>query len=324
MPSIDSVLTQLAELDQQVLLLILLFAAVVISVFGLAGLLRAQNPVERRLKPGSDQPSGPGATGLSVRRLAADKKLEKLESYVVPKDKRQRSQMREWLGRAGYCGGSAIRIYYLLRSALGFGLSAGIALLAPSVAPNLRVGGLLILVMMLGLVGFFLPTFWVSSRIQRRQAGIRDAFPDALDMLLVCVEAGQGLDAALNRVAEELGSAHPSLAEEFLMVGLELRAGKGRAEVLRDLARRVEIDEVSAFVTVLIQSDQFGTSIADALRVYASEMRAKRMMRAEEKANKLPVKLALGTIACTIPPVLLILAGPSMVMAVRMLSRVVE
>jgi tight adherence protein C len=322
-PLIDSVLTELAAWDQQVLVLVLLFAAVVISVFGLAGLFRGQDPVERRLEHG-DELAGPGGAGLLVRRSAADRRLEKLEAFVVPKNKRQRSQVREWLGRAGYRSGSAIRMYYLLRSALGFGLSAGLALLAPATAPKLSIAGLLILVTILGLVGFFLPTVWVSSRIKRRQAEIRDAFPDALDMLLVCVEAGHGLDAALNRVAEELAKAHPFLAEEFLMVGLELRAGKGRAEVLRDLARRADVDEVSAFVTVLIQSDQFGTSIADALRVYASEMRAKRLVRAEEKANKLPVKLALGTIACTIPPVLLIMAGPSVVMAVRTLSRIVE
>ena len=169
-------------------------------------------------------------------------------------------------------------------------------------------------------VGFLLPHLWLGMRIQRRRDAIRDSFPDALDMLLVCVEAGQSLDQALARVAAEIRGAHRVLAEEMMVLCTELRAGKDRREVMRDLAKRVSLDDVGAFVTVIVQADQYGTSIADALRVYAREMRNKRMMRAEERANKLPVKLALGTMAFTLPPVLLILAGPSAVMIFRTLG----
>lgn len=323
MPGLEQSIDLFAGLGDQAWILLLLFAAVVLTIFGLASLVGGPDRVERRLAYGSSERSAEEPQP-SVRPRDDAGTLKKLDAYLTPKAESERSRLRERFARAGYHGRSAIRLYYLARAGLGLGLSAAVALLAPLLGTNLALGKILLLTLWSGLVGFFLPTIWVALRIQRRQGEIRDAFPDALDMLLVCVEAGQGLDAALNRVAEEIAQAHPQLAEELLIVGLELRAGKSRNDVLRDMARRVAVDEISAFVTVLIQSDRFGTSIGDALRVYAAEMRAKRMVRAEEKANKLPVKLALGTIACTIPPVMLILAGPSLIMAIRTLRKLVE
>lgn len=324
MPVLDRLAVAVTAIDTQILLLIVLFVAIVMAVIGVGGLFARRDPVERRLAFGASEAAVAGSQGMSVRQLNYQRKASKLEDYVTPKDESERSRVRLRFARAGYRRASAIRTYYVLRAGLGFGLSLTIALLAPLLSRALAIESIIVLTLLFGLAGFYLPTLWVARRIRRRQREIQEAFPDALDMLLVCVEAGHGLDAALNRVAEEVGPAHPVLGEELTIVGLELRAGKGRGEVLRDLARRVGVDEVSAFVTVLIQSDQFGTSIGDALRVYASEMRAKRMLRAEEMANKLPVKLALATIACTIPPVLLILAGPSLVMAMRTLSKLVE
>jgi tight adherence protein C len=130
-------------------------------------------------------------------------------------------------------------------------------------------------------------------------------------MMLVCVEAGQSLDQAMLRVATELRAGFPDLADEFELVNFEVKAGKERAQVLRDMAERCGVSDISSFVTVLIQSQQFGTSISEALRIYAGEMRDKRVMRAEEKANTLPTKMTLATMMLTVPPLLIILIGPS-------------
>jgi tight adherence protein C len=162
-----------------------------------------------------------------------------------------------------------------------------------------------------GLCGYMLPKYWVTRRRQARQEEITNGFPDALDMMLVCVEAGQSLDQSIIRVSKEIRAGYPALADEFEMVSHEIKAGKDKSTVLRDMAERSGVMDVASFTTVLIQSQQFGTSIADALRVYASEMRDKRVMRAEEKANKLPTKMTLATMMLTVPPLLIILIGPS-------------
>ncbi len=146
----------------------------------------------------------------------------------------------------------------------------------------------------------------------KRQEEIQDGFPDALDLLLVCVEAGQSLDQSILRMATEIEPSYPALADEFLTVSQEMKAGKDKSDVLRAMADRCDIKDITSFVTVLIQSASFGTSIADALRVYAAEMRDKRVMRAEEKANVLPTKLTVGTMMFCVPPLLIILIGPSL------------
>jgi tight adherence protein C len=176
-------------------------------------------------------------------------------------------------------------------------------------SPSMVVTVLTILVP--GFIGYYLPRYWVERRVQARREEITNGFPDALDMMLVCVEAGQSLDQAIVRVAREIKVGYPALAEEFETVAAELKAGKERVNVLKDMAERAGVSDVSSFVTVMIQSASFGTSIADALRVYAAEMRDKRVMRAEEKANVLPTKLTLGTMMFTVPPLLIILIGPS-------------
>ena len=162
-----------------------------------------------------------------------------------------------------------------------------------------------------GYIGFYLPNIYISNRISKRQQSIKRAWPDALDLMLVCVEAGQSLDQCINRVAKEMRAGYPALADEFETVAQEVKAGKERVQVLKDMAERVGVPDVASFVTTLVQSATFGTSIAEALRVYSAEMRDKRVMRAEEKANVLPTKLTLGTMMFTLPPLMIILIGPS-------------
>ncbi|MEC8197242.1 MAG: type II secretion system F family protein, partial [Pseudomonadota bacterium] len=164
-----------------------------------------------------------------------------------------------------------------------------------------------------GGAGYFLPKYWVTRRVAERKEEITAGFPDSLDMMLVCVEAGQSLDQSIVRVASELRASYPALAQEFEIVAHEMKAGKDKSQVLSDMGERCGVQDVSSFVTVLIQSATFGTSIAEALRVYAGEMRDKRVMRAEEAANKLPTKMTLATMMLTVPPLLIILVSPSVV-----------
>ena len=162
-----------------------------------------------------------------------------------------------------------------------------------------------------GGIGYYLPRYWITKRVEARKEQITRGFPDALDMMLVCVEAGQSLDQSIIRVSRELKAGFPDLSHEFEVVSHEMKAGKDKGSVLKDMSERCGVQDIKSFVTVLVQSQQFGTSISDALRVYAAEMRDKRVMRAEEAANKLPTKMTLATMMLTVPPLLIILIGPS-------------
>jgi tight adherence protein C len=316
-----AILARLAAGDPTLMLPALVVAAILLIVAGVAGLLAGGDPVATRLATGISCGGRASVPAISVRRDTSARRWRWLAPYVTPADAEQRSRMRERLIRAGYRSAAAPGMYHLVRALLGFGAGTLAALALSVLAGRIDPLGILTFSAAAALIGYSLPAYWVLRRIQLREEALRDGFPDTLDMLLVCVEAGQALDAALARVALEIQQAHPVLAEELALVGHELRAGKGRSEVLRDFARRAGVEDVSAFITLLIQSDQFGTSIGDALRVYAGEMRQKRLMRAEEQANKLPVKLALGTMVFTVPPVLLILIGPSLIMVMRSLTR---
>jgi len=160
----------------------------------------------------------------------------------------------------------------------------------------------------------------VTKRQQQRQEEIGDGFPDSLDMMLTCVEAGQSMDQAIIRVANEIRASYPALAEEYEIVSHQIKAGRDKPSVLKEMSERCGVQDIASFVTVLIQSQSFGTSIADALRVYAGEMRDKRVMRAEEKANKLPTKMTLATMMLTVPPLLIILVGPSILGILELFS----
>ena len=215
--------------------------------------------------------------------------------------------------RAGYRGKNSVRMLHASQFLLGIGLLilGMVYSFVVSRTQTLDLQAIALFTLMPAAAGYYLPSYWVQRRLQTRQIAITEGFPDALDMMLVCVEAGQSLDQSIARVAKEIGVAYPELAEEFDIVSQEVRAGKERVTVLRDMSERVGLADITSFVTTMIQSATFGTSIAEALRVYSAEMRDKRVMRAEEKANTLPTKLTLGTMFFTVPPLMVILIGPS-------------
>lgn len=249
----------------------------------------------------------------TLRRAEKNDKLEKYANFLEPQNAEELSAARMRMLRAGYRSKNAVRMFHFAQFALGLGLLAvGVVYaLIVSAQGDISTQTMVMSIIGPGAVGYYLPRYWITKRLQKRQTEIIQGFPDALDMMLVCVEAGQSLDQSIIRVAKESRAGYPALADEFEMVANEIKAGKERVTVLKDMAERVGVADVASFVTTLVQSATFGTSIAEALRVYSAEMRDKRVMRAEEKANVLPTKLTLGTMLFTVPPLMIILIGPS-------------
>ena len=228
---------------------------------------------------------------------------------VKPKEAEELSKTRTTLVQAGYRQPSAVEIYWGIKAGAGLiGLVLGAL-----VAMSGRVSGQykLFVVVILVAIGFYLPGFILDARVKARQKAITRSLPDALDMLVVCVEAGMGLDAAIYRVCVELAQKDPILSSELRLLTLELRAGKSRREALKNLSTRVGLEDLGSLVAMLIQTDMFGTSIAQTLRVYADSMRTKRFQLAEELAAKLPVKLLFPLMFFIFPTLLIVILGPA-------------
>jgi tight adherence protein C len=267
----------------------------------------------KKLKRNQDPTKNGQPKKEKLRQSGRNVRLEKFATFLEPQDEEQLSAMQLKLRQAGYLSKDAVRYFHFAQFALGIlGLIGGlIYLIATSGGADIETKTAMMYVLGPGAVGYMLPKYWVTRRVDERKEEITRGFPDSLDMMLVCVEAGQSMDQAIVRVAKELRASYPSLADEFEIVAYEMKAGKEKDKVLRDMGERCGVQDVSSFVTVMIQSATFGTSIAEALRVYAGEMRDKRVMRAEEAANKLPTKMTLATMGLTVPPLLIILVGPS-------------
>jgi len=252
-------------------------------------------------------------TTEKLRTATSKDKLEKYSTFLEPQNEEEYGAVRLKLMQAGYKSKNAVRMYHFSQFALGIvGLILGGAYAIFKMSQgDVTNQNMAMMILGPGVAGYMLPKYWVTRRQASRQEAIENGFPDCLDMMLVCVEAGQSLDQSILRVSRELKSGFPELSYEFEIVSHEMKAGKSKENVLRDMAERCGVQDITSFVTVLVQSQQFGTSIADALRVYASEMRDKRVMKAEEAANKLPTKMTLATMMLTVPPLLVILIGPS-------------
>ena len=165
--------------------------------------------------------------------------------------------------------------------------------------------------------GYMLPEFWLTSRVRSRQHRIRLSLPDALDLLVICVEAGLALDRALLRVSQELRIAHPDLCEELDLVNAEIRVGKTRIDALRELGARTGVDDIKALVAMLIQTDRFGTSVAQSLRVHSDDLRMKRRHRAEEQAAKTTVKMVIPLVLFIFPALFVVILGPAVIALAR-------
>ena len=246
---------------------------------------------------------------------------ERLESFLAPIAARvggASDQIRQRLIQAGFRDESSMVIYVGLRVALPAVLVAVAFLGATLVGGN--PSRRLIALMVAGIVGYVGPSYWLDKRRQRRQATIRRALPDALDLLVVCLEAGLSLGAGIARVAQEFVRSSPALCEELRLVTAEMQAGKGGADALRALADRVGVQEVSTLAAMLIQTERFGTSVSEALRVHCQGMRQDRLQRAEEVAQKAAVKMILPASVFIFPATMLVLVGPAGLRLIQALS----
>jgi tight adherence protein C len=247
--------------------------------------------------------------------------VKKLGS-ILPASPKDVTVMQRRLIRAGIRNPGALKMLYGAKLILGLVLpiAAGFALVASPLGAERKA----LAVMGALAVGFFGPNEYVRMRARRRQRAIRRGLPNALDLLVVCVESGLGLDQAIMQVAKELENAHPEISQEFTLVNLELRAGKRRLEALRNLADRSAVDELKKLVAVLIQADRFGTGIAQSLRGHSDYMRVQARQTAEEKAAKLGVKLVFPIFFCILPSLFVVTVGPVMVRIFRELLPMIE
>jgi tight adherence protein C len=314
----------LANDAARIALMILLFVAVAVVAYGLTATFGERREMRERLSPGGGAPSqADGANPAGLRRHDARgawvSLVTAIEKAGIPLVDTKDATIRSRLIGAGYTQEHAPRIYSLVRLILVIGLpiAAFAFMWASGSSPSLTK--LYFIGMIAALLGLYLPSVWIRARADRRQRDIINGFPDALDLMLVCVEAGLGLEAAFNRVGMEMTRSHPLLAEQLGSVVLELRAGRSQEDALRRMADRAGADEIRAFATLLIQSHKLGSSIAQTLRTYAAEMRERRRMRAEEKAHRLPVLLSIPLVTCMLPVMIGVLMLPAVIRTIRVI-----
>jgi tight adherence protein C len=237
----------------------------------------------------------------------------------LPSQGWEQSPLRLRFIHAGYRGNAPVALYFGAKTLLALVLPALTYLYMIVASVNWGTSGLASVLLLTAAIGYYIPNAVLSRLVFLRQREVFETFPDAADLMLVCVESGLGLDAALLRVADEIRIKSRVLAEELHLLNLEIRAGAGREKALRNLALRTGVEEIGTFVTMLIQTDRFGTSIGEALRVFSDELRTKRKLRAEELAAKIPLKLLFPLIFFIFPSLLLVLLGPAFIQVYRIL-----
>ena len=246
--------------------------------------------------------------------------LQKIGSILVPKAEIKRAKIAYQLETAGYRSTRAIGFFYGVKL-LGFVLAPFFLLGGIAIFSNQPILNYLSIAILAGVFAFVLPNYWLKTMISRRQHQLRHALPDALDLMVVCAEAGLGLNSAISRVADEISVQHPELADELQLVMMQTRAGMDNREALKELERRTGLDDISAFVTTLLQAMRFGTSISQSLRIFSDDMRDKRLQRAQEKAARLSLTMLMPIVLCMLPMFFLILLGPAMLSLIRTLAK---
>ena len=295
-------------------LLAFAFASLLVTAGAMAFSAGNGSTIERRLAD---------LTGSRFKQDEQEASYERVVSTLkrvgnaVPHSPGEMGKLKQRLVQAGYRGHEAIAVFFGIRigvALLFFAAMASPILMRPNFAFALAGCGL----------GYLLPGMVLGRMAKKRQHKIRMGMPDALDLLVVSVEAGLGLDQAIQRVGEEIAFAHGDLSDELRLVNLELRAGKGRSDALKALADRTGVDDLASLTAMLIQTDKFGTSVAQSLRVHAETMRTKRRQRAEEAAAKTGVKMVFPLVFCIFPAIFVVTIGPAAIKFVQVLMPMAE
>ena len=304
------------------LILVLVFLLVLVVVFTVVGPVLTRAAVKRRIEERLD-PSGGTGSGATLRSERTNSAWVRLVNAIEQRGlslaDTKDDKLRARLVAAGYTHPIAPRVFTLTRLVLTLGVPLVFVLLSYGSGSPPSLWRLYFMGCGFALLGLYLPNLWISAKADRRKRAIINGFPDALDLMLVCVEAGMGLEAAFSRVGSEVMEHHPLLGDLLGTATLEMRAGRSREDALRRMADRAQIDEIRAITTLLVQSSKLGSSIGVTLRVYAAEMREARRMRAEEKAHRLPVLISIPLVACMLPVMIGVLMIPAVIRVIRIL-----
>jgi tight adherence protein C len=307
---VDAILTIVqAALGNSALLFIALVAgAVFVLTLGMSSVAVALlDPVRRRVQQLSpdDVQQGSAAAGLAER-------LRPLATLIGPRREKEQKRVAQLLLHAGYRSANATTLYYGAKGVAILVLPLAVLLVSP-MFPALTTQKVLMFAVLAGYFGSLACSIWLDRQVEKRQRALRAGFADALDLLVVCVESGLGLAPALQRVADDLAVSHPELGEELALVNAEMRAGVERGVALKNLSERTGLDDIRGLTALLVQTMRFGTSVADALRVYSEEFRDKRTQAAEEKAAKIGTKMIFPLVLCLFPSFFLVTIGPAVI-----------
>jgi tight adherence protein C len=298
---------------QLLLALIGVFGAVGLGVGYLSWYLLSQTtPERRRLERAGIVAAGSGVLLENTSLTGEASAFAQRMTTVIPRSPKSVSRLRKRFMRAGYQSLTPVAIYSVAQIACPLVLGL-IPLMFGSFSRMLLISAFS------ALLGYLIPGFVLEQLIKKRQKVIQNGLPDALDLMIVCLEAGSAIDQAMVKVSDELALAYPALAEEFQMLITETRAGKPRIEAFRNFADRTGVDDVRALVAMLVQTDRFGTSVSQALRTHAETSRTKRRQRAEERAAKIGVKLVFPLVFCLFPAMFVVTLGPAVIKFVRIL-----
>jgi tight adherence protein C len=299
--------------DLLIPILLLFVSIALLTGFGASALLARTSPERRRLREIGLATAGggglPGRNEKSTLVEVVDPRLDKI-ARVLPKSPREMGRLRKRLAAAGIESYEAAVVYSIAE--LGLPVLFGVTAFGFMNGPMKWVG-----LALAGLVGFMLPGLVLAHLITKQKRSIEDGLPDALDLMIVCVESGSGLDQGILKTSEELDISHPALAKELRLVTTEIRAGKSRTDAFKNFAARTRVDDVRALVAMLVQTDRFGTSVAQALRTHAATSRMKRRQRAEERAAKIGVKLVFPLVFFLFPAFYVVTLGPAVIQFVR-------
>ncbi|XPV75633.1 MAG: type II secretion system F family protein [Desulfovibrio sp.] len=309
-----------------ILAAVLTFVAVLLAGHGITTLFDTKNNTEKiraRVNGTASTRSTPMFKPLYDLIEKALEALQNMGGKVAPEDSGEQDKTRTALMQAGLRKPNSYATFQGVKAVLTI-VPATLLLLGRFLfqADEIPLQNAMFGALFLAVVGCYLPEYWLKKRVASQQQALSDELPDALDLLVVCVEAGMGIDQAIFRVCQELRDSCPTISGELKILTLELRAGKVRNEALRSLATRTGLDDLNSLVTLLIQADIFGISVARTLRVYSDTMRTKRFQKAEEKAAKLPVLLLLPLITCILPALLIVIMGPAAITLGDVFSKV--
>ncbi len=305
----------------EILIYGLAFATTSIIILALYSFLRSRDPLIDRL----NEDAHDEVYETSLRKNDDNQSLQKLLKPFQEKLRREQKreeftdERRNLLRSAGYYHPNAGAILYMIRLILAVVFALGMTIILFFFGVNLSALARTFIVVMFGAIGYFFPLLAIHAKSSERRLQFSEGLPDALDMMLICLESGLSFPATMKHVARELQDVHPVIFEHFEIANLEFQAGRKRADALKNMVKRVELDDLTSIVTMINQSDSLGTSLTRAIRAAAEDLRRDRMLKAEEKANALPVKMAIPLTTCIFPTLFCIIMVPVVIRIVTMI-----